>query len=224
MAAIESPEKVGIRPVPRVRRGAGDVAARGPRRRRCARRPATSARASTEQGEVLAIRTIDLVSAGYPATFAFHGAARGLNPYVNILNRLVVIQFEDFEGARRTMVWEPTIPEGSAEAPFYEQLLERFGEWVVLQPADDRVPHGRAGAGRGRADARATSTSSPSTTCTCRTCASRWARPSRSPARTSRARRSSPTRSSSSSARRSTPSSRCTRRSGPGTSPAAWTT
>ena len=53
-----------------------------------------------EQGELEAVRTVDLVSAGYPASFAFHGAARGINPFVNILNRLVVVQFEDFAGAR----------------------------------------------------------------------------------------------------------------------------
>jgi hypothetical protein len=63
--------------------------------------------------------------------YAFGGAAKGaLNPYINILNRLVVVQFEDFEGALRTLVWEPTVPEGSAEAPFYEQLIARFGEWA----------------------------------------------------------------------------------------------
>src|ERR671925_267221 len=83
-----------------------------------------------EQGAVRAVRTIDLASAGYPASFAFHGAARGFNPYVNILNRLVVVQFEDFAGELRTLVWEPTVPEGSAEAPFYGQLVERFGEWA----------------------------------------------------------------------------------------------
>src|SRR5438445_12257461 len=77
------------------------------------------------QGQVRAVRTVDLVSVGYPASFAFHGAARGLNPYVNILNRLVVVQFEDFEGALRTLAWEPTVPEGSAEAPFYAQLVQR---------------------------------------------------------------------------------------------------
>src|SRR5919204_6251550 len=82
-----------------------------------------------EQGAVRAVRTIDLASAGYPASFAFHGAARGFNPYVNILNRLVVVQFEDFEGALRTLAWEPTVPEGSAEAPFFAQMIDRFGEW-----------------------------------------------------------------------------------------------
>ena len=75
------------------------------------------------------MRTIDLVSAGYPTRYAFGGAARGsVNPYINILNRLVVVQFEDFEGDLKTLVWEPTVPEGSSEAPFYAQLIERYGE------------------------------------------------------------------------------------------------
>src|ERR671921_493228 len=47
---------------------------------------------------------------------------------VNIRNRLVVVQFEDFEGETKTLVWEPTVPEGSREAPFYAQLAERYGE------------------------------------------------------------------------------------------------
>ena len=75
-----------------------------------------------------AVRTVDLVAAGYPTLFAFGGAARGINPYISILNRLVVVQFEDFEGITRTLAWEPTVPEGSQEAPFYEQMLERYGQ------------------------------------------------------------------------------------------------
>ena len=35
---------------------------------------------------------------GYPLKFAFGGAAKGPNPYINIINRLQVVQFEDFEG------------------------------------------------------------------------------------------------------------------------------
>jgi len=81
------------------------------------------------QGQVRGVRTVDLVSAGYPTRYAFGGAARGgLNPYVNIVNRLVVVQFEDFGGRPRILCWEPTVPEGSSEAPFYAQLIERYGE------------------------------------------------------------------------------------------------
>jgi len=81
-------------------------------------------------GTTRAVRTIDLVSAAYPTKFALAGAAKSLNPYVNIINRLVVVQFDDFDGQARTLVWEPTIPEGSAQAPFYAQLIERYGEFL----------------------------------------------------------------------------------------------
>ena len=81
------------------------------------------------QGRVRGVRTVDLVSAGYPTRYAFGGAARGsVNPYINILNRLVVVQFEDFDGHLKILCWEPTVPEGSSEAPFYAQLIERYGE------------------------------------------------------------------------------------------------
>jgi hypothetical protein len=83
-----------------------------------------------EQGQVISVQTVDLVAAGYPLNFAFGGAARGINPFINICNRLVVIRFEDFAGEERVLAWEPTVPEGSQEAPFYEQLLERYGEWL----------------------------------------------------------------------------------------------
>ena len=129
MVVIESPETIGIRPFhefdeanstwPRgnrldaIRAGADDFRAR-----------------FKEQGQVVAVRTIDLVTAGYPAKYAFGGAARAINPFVNILNRLVIVRFHDFEGALKTLCWEPTVPEGSAEAPFYSQLIERYGEWL----------------------------------------------------------------------------------------------
>jgi len=129
MAAIESPQSVGIRPFHEF----DEAQALWPRGERPAaiREAAQVFRARfKEQGQLQAVRTIDLASAGYPTAFALAGAAKGLNPFVNIRNRLVVVQFEDFEGELKTLAWEPTIPEGAAEAPFYEQLLERYGEFV----------------------------------------------------------------------------------------------
>ncbi|MDX6650459.1 MAG: hypothetical protein QOJ97_2410, partial [Solirubrobacteraceae bacterium] len=129
MATTDHATELGIREIDEFRE-AHDLWPRG-------ERPAALRAAASEfrprfmeSGTVRAIRTIDLVSAAYPASFAFHGAARGVNPYVNIVNRLVVVQFDDAEGAVKTLVWEPTVPEGSAEAPFYEQLIEKFGEWA----------------------------------------------------------------------------------------------
>lgn len=90
-----------------------------------------------EQGTVRAARSIDLVTAPYPSTFAFHGAVNvPTAQYISITNRLVVVQYEDFGGALRTLVWEPTVPEGSAKAPFFAQTgarIERIpgGKWLT---------------------------------------------------------------------------------------------
>jgi hypothetical protein len=129
MAAIESPETVGIRPFHEFDEAQG-LWPRG-ERPAALREAAQDFRARfKEQGQIRAVRTIDLASAGYPTAFALAGAAKRLNPFVNIRNRLVVVQFADFAGQLKTLAWEPTIAEGSVEAPFYEQLLERYGEFV----------------------------------------------------------------------------------------------
>jgi hypothetical protein len=130
MATIEAPETLGIRPFHEFD-GVFDVWPRGDRPdviRDAARR--FRERFATDENRVRAVRTVDLASAAYPVSFAFHGAAKTLNPYINILNRLVIVQFEDFEGNLKTLAWEPTIAEGAAEAPFYDQLLKRYGEFL----------------------------------------------------------------------------------------------
>jgi hypothetical protein len=135
LAAIESPETIGIKPFHEF----DHAAATWPRgaRLEAVREGADEFRARFKaQGQVVGVRTVDLVSAAYPARYAFGGAARGVvNPYVNILNRLVLVQFRDFEGGLRTLVWEPTVPEGSSEAPFYAQLIERYGDFVFQRIA-----------------------------------------------------------------------------------------
>lgn len=130
MAAIEAPEKLGIRPFQEFDE-ATEVWPRGDRIA-AIRQGATRFRKrfATPENRVRAVKTVNLASAAYPVDFAFHGAARSLNPYINIINRLVIVQFEDFDGALRTLAWEPTIAEGAAEAPFYDQLLKRYGEFL----------------------------------------------------------------------------------------------
>jgi len=129
MAVIESPETVGIKPFHEFDE-ANTVWPRGDRPGAIREAADAFRRRFKAAGQVSAVRTVDLVTAGYPTKFALAGAARGLNPYVNITNRLVVVQFEDFDSEPRTLVWEPTIPDGSREAPFYAQLVERYGEWL----------------------------------------------------------------------------------------------
>jgi len=126
VAAIESPEKVGLRPFHEFDE-ANETWPRGDRP--AAIREAAAefrARFAVPENRVRAVRTVEIASAGYPLKFAFGGAARGANPYVNIINRLQVIQYEDFEGELRTLAYEPTVTEGPQEAPFYGQQLEQL--------------------------------------------------------------------------------------------------
>jgi hypothetical protein len=82
-------------------------------------------------GQVLGVRSFDIAAAPYPARFALGGAAIGPNPVVSIINRMLVVQYEDFEGRQRTLVWEPTVREGSVRAPFYAQLERAFGDFLA---------------------------------------------------------------------------------------------
>jgi hypothetical protein len=130
MAVIEKPETVGLRPFHEFDE-ANETWPRGDRP--AAIREAAAefrARFATEENRVRAVRTVDIAAAGYSLKFAFGGAAIGPNPYINIINRLQVVQFEDFEGNLRTLAYEPTVPEGPAEAPYYEQQIERLGEFL----------------------------------------------------------------------------------------------
>ena len=81
-------------------------------------------------GTVAGVQSIDLVTASYPAGFAFHNAAFALNPLLAICNRLVLVRFTDCAGQRKLLAWEPTIPQNSAKAPFFAKLIRRFGEFL----------------------------------------------------------------------------------------------
>jgi hypothetical protein len=105
--------------------GVFDVWPRGTRLERIREAATTYKERFKQQGTVRGVRSVDLATAPYITKYAFHGAAKSPNPYLSMTNRMVVVQYEDFDGALRTLVWEPTDPDGSAEAPFYSQLIER---------------------------------------------------------------------------------------------------
>jgi hypothetical protein len=137
MAVVEapktSPEAIGLQPFHEFDE-ANDTWPRGDRP--AAIREAAAAfreRFATPENRVRGVRTVDIASAPYPVKFAFGGAARSANPYINIINRLQVIQFEDFEGRLRTLAYEPTVTAGPQEAPFYEQMMGRvqIPDWIA---------------------------------------------------------------------------------------------
>lgn len=78
------------------------------------------------QGQVTAVKSVDIAAAPYPVSFAFHGAVNVPHlPLISMINRMIVVQYRDFDDRPRTLVFEPTMPDGSAEAPFYRHLQER---------------------------------------------------------------------------------------------------
>lgn len=76
-----------------------------------------------DQGTVLGVKSFDIAAAPYPAQYAFQNYSLHINPLISIINRMLVIQYEDFNGVARTLVWEPTVPAGSKKAGFYSSLL-----------------------------------------------------------------------------------------------------
>ena len=77
------------------------------------------------QGQVRAVQSVDVAGAPYPVNYAFDNAVSVPSlPLVTMINRMVVVQYDDFNGRPRTLVFEPTVPAGSAKAPFYDNLSQ----------------------------------------------------------------------------------------------------
>lgn len=76
------------------------------------------------QGQVRAVKSVDIAAAPYPVAFAFNGAVNLAPhiPLVSMINRMIVVQYDDWDGRPRTLVFEPTVPAGSKEAPFFSGL------------------------------------------------------------------------------------------------------
>ncbi len=125
MATTKQPRSAdAVRPIPEFD-GVYDVWPRGARLKAIREAAEAYKRRFQQQGAIRGVRSVDLATAPYLTKYAFHGAARSANPYLSMTNRMVTVQFEDFQGDLRTLIWEPTEPDGSAEAPFYSQLIAR---------------------------------------------------------------------------------------------------
>lgn len=82
-----------------------------------------------DQPQVLFYRSVDLVRVPYPTWYAYSGvfSQSGFKfPFVHILNRLFVVQYKDFEGVLRTLLFSPSDLEGNRETPFFRRLSDKF--------------------------------------------------------------------------------------------------
>src|SRR5262245_1607293 len=87
---------------------------------RALRLAAQEARGALEDsGPAAALVSCKLITFPYPTLFAFSGAALSPAPYVMMTNRMMVVQYVDWEGRRRTLLFNPTDYERGKVAPFY---------------------------------------------------------------------------------------------------------
>lgn len=80
-------------------------------------------------------RSFELVRVPYPTRYAFHNVKGLLSPFIHIVNRVFVIQFESPEGIK-TLLVSPSDPDRNRETPFFKRLSESFGP---LQDLGDRI-------------------------------------------------------------------------------------
>ncbi len=71
-------------------------------------------------------RSFDLVKVPYPSKYAFRDACSLPTPYVHILNRLFVVQFDSANGVK-TLLCEPLDRLGNARTPFFARLAKPLG-------------------------------------------------------------------------------------------------
>ncbi|HEX7323137.1 MAG TPA: hypothetical protein VF299_09450 [Mycobacterium sp.] len=73
-------------------------------------------------GQVGHASTHDLVRLPYPTKFGLWRAAVTPSPFLMITNRLVIVRWDDADGRRRTLLWEPSDYELDANTPYFAAL------------------------------------------------------------------------------------------------------
>lgn len=117
---------MSMRPIPELR-DAWATANLAERHRRLKQAASAAREAFVSSGQALAVHTCPIATFPYPSTYAFQGAALSPAPYVMMTNRMMVVQFTDHDGERRTLLFNPTDDERAEKAPFYAKLKQRYG-------------------------------------------------------------------------------------------------
>jgi len=76
-----------------------------------------------KDSHVVYYRSIDLITAPYPVKYGLRDATSVLTPFMNILNRLFVVQYRTPDGIR-TLLFSPSDIDGNAETPFFHHLAD----------------------------------------------------------------------------------------------------
>jgi len=71
-------------------------------------------------------QSIDLIRVPYPTRYGLLNASKVISPFMHIMNRLFVVQFESPTGLK-TLLFSPSDIEANGETPFFKQLNDGWG-------------------------------------------------------------------------------------------------
>ena len=81
-------------------------------------------------------QSADMVRVPYPTWYAYSGVYTQSTykfPYLHILNRIFIIQYYDFLGELKTLLFSPSDIEADRETPFFKRLTDKMPNWSPLE-------------------------------------------------------------------------------------------
>lgn len=81
-------------------------------------------------------QSVDMVRVPYPTWYAYSGVYTQSSykfPYLHILNRLFIIQYHDFLGELKTLLFSPSDIDADRETPFFKRLTDKMPNWSALE-------------------------------------------------------------------------------------------
>ncbi|WP_367108902.1 hypothetical protein [uncultured Psychrobacter sp.] len=89
-----------------------------------------------DEPEVDYYQSVNLVRVPYPTWYAYSGVYTQSTykfPYLHILNRLFIIQYHDFLGELKTLLFSPSDIDADRETPFFKRLTNKMPSWSPLE-------------------------------------------------------------------------------------------
>ena len=81
-------------------------------------------------------QSADMVRVPYPTWYAYSGVYTQSTykfPYLHILNRIFIIQYYDFLGELKTLLFSPSDIDADRETPFFKRLTDKMPNWSPLE-------------------------------------------------------------------------------------------
>jgi uncharacterized protein YjiS (DUF1127 family) len=89
-----------------------------------------------DEPQVQFYQSADMVRVPYPTWYAYSGVYTQSTykfPYLHILNRIFIIQYHDFLGELKTLLFSPSDIDADRETPFFKRLTNKMPNWSPLE-------------------------------------------------------------------------------------------